>query len=214
MTGSDVAIELGTLADQINDAHRQAEESMRAGLGHALNAGRLLIEAKAACPHGSWGTWLSTNVTCSSRSAQAYMRVARRWDELAANPQGPADLSLDEALRLLATPATPAVSAGMIDVDDETRAALDAVEDHMRAALRGAAVNALEIGRTLAKSADILDGRFDEWVQIELEMTPTIAAGLVRLAARYRAEDIASLPLPEVGAIVEKYLLNWRFPDV
>ncbi len=72
------------------------------------------------------------------------MRVARRWDELAANTQNPADLSLDEALRLLATPAAPAVSAGMTDVDDDRT--LKAVEADMRAALVRAAVNALGIG--------------------------------------------------------------------
>ncbi len=45
-------------------------------------------------------------------------------------------------------------------------------------------------------------------------MTPTHANELIRLAARYRAEDIERLSDPEVGALVEKYLLSWMVPTV
>jgi hypothetical protein len=103
---------LPDLARRINDAHRQAQAAMQSGLARALDAGRLLLEAKAACGHGAWGAWLATNVECSARTAQAYMRIARHWTELGKNA-GSADLSLDGALRLLASPpAPPALVAG------------------------------------------------------------------------------------------------------
>ena len=42
-------ISLPDLAEQINDHHRQCETAMNAGLQHALEAGRLLTEAKGQC---------------------------------------------------------------------------------------------------------------------------------------------------------------------
>ena len=102
---------LGNLAERINDEHRRCEESVRASLVHAQTAGVLLLEAKAAVPHGAWGSWLADNVACSARTAQAYMRIARQWATLAeANPQRVADLSLRDALRFLSTPALSAES--------------------------------------------------------------------------------------------------------
>jgi hypothetical protein len=95
---------LATLAAEINHHHRQAEAALRSGLEHALEAGRLLIEAKSRCVHGTWGLWLADNFEGSARTAQAYMRVADRWPELQAKAQDSADLSLDGALKLLAAP--------------------------------------------------------------------------------------------------------------
>ena len=45
-------IALPDLADKINDAHRQCTTAMNAGLCHAMEAGRLLLEAKEQCTHG------------------------------------------------------------------------------------------------------------------------------------------------------------------
>jgi hypothetical protein len=95
---------LATLAEQINDHHRQAEAALRSGLEHALAAGRLLIEAKELCVHGTWGQWLAEHFEGSARTAQCYMRVAKRWPELEAKAQRVADLSFREAARLLAAP--------------------------------------------------------------------------------------------------------------
>lgn len=67
-----------------------------------LEIGRLLIQAKEALPHGSWGAYLRDRVDFSERQAQNFMRVAR---EYAANPQLVADLSLRKAIALLDVPA-------------------------------------------------------------------------------------------------------------
>jgi hypothetical protein len=82
---------LETLAARINAEHRAIEVALKAGLAHAYNAGMLLIEAKDACPHGRWLRWVAENCEFSERTAQNYMRVAERWDEL----QGCAERELD-----------------------------------------------------------------------------------------------------------------------
>ncbi len=93
--------ELEALASRINAEHRACEQAVGAALSHAINAGELLTEAKAGVPHGSWGAWLKANFEGSERTAQAYMKVYRRRDEIR---NGAADLSLGGALRELSAP--------------------------------------------------------------------------------------------------------------
>lgn len=89
------------LASRINEEHRRCEDAVGAALGHAINAGELLTRARAAVPHGSWGAWLEENFEGSARTAQAYMRVYRRRDEIR---NGAADSSLRGALKALSAP--------------------------------------------------------------------------------------------------------------
>jgi hypothetical protein len=98
------ALDLAALARRINAEHAAAGASFRAGLLHARAAGDLLLQAKAQVPHGEWLPWVADNLRCSERTAQAYMRVARRWEELEAKAQGLADLTLEGGLKLLAAP--------------------------------------------------------------------------------------------------------------
>lgn len=96
---------LDGLAKRINEEHRRCEGAVNAVLEHAMNAGDLLLEAKAQAPHGTWQGWLADHFDGSVRTAQAYMRVAARRGEVeAAKTQSSAPLSLDGALRALSTP--------------------------------------------------------------------------------------------------------------
>ena len=52
---------LDALADKINAEHEACRSAMRKGLEHALEAGRLLLEAKKGLPHGEWLPWLKEN---------------------------------------------------------------------------------------------------------------------------------------------------------
>jgi hypothetical protein len=98
------ALDLAALARRIKAEHAAAGASFQAGLLHARAAGDLLVQAKAQVPHGEWLPWVADNLRCSERTAQAYMRVARRWDELEAKAQGLADLTFEGGLKLLAAP--------------------------------------------------------------------------------------------------------------
>ena len=97
---------LADLAGQINAKHLAVQQALTAGLAHAVDAGKLLIQVKAMLDHGQWLPWLKGNCPAiSERTAQAYMRVAREYPSLAeANPQRVADLSFRQAIKFLAEP--------------------------------------------------------------------------------------------------------------
>src|SRR5262245_49802036 len=70
------------LAARINEAHDRCRAAMTDGVRHAVEAGKLLAEARENVRHGEWMPWLRANVTFSVRSAQAYMRLAENCREL------------------------------------------------------------------------------------------------------------------------------------
>ncbi len=94
--------DLTTLADRVNAEHRACEEALKTGLRHAMAAGELLLEAKGRVKHGDWGAWTRDNFEGSTRTAQAYMKVARELPSLEdAEAQRVADLSFRDALKVL-----------------------------------------------------------------------------------------------------------------
>jgi hypothetical protein len=96
---------LADLAGAIEAEHQAAHGAARAALDHALECGRLLLEAKAQLPHGSWLDWLERNTSVSARQSQRYMRLA------AARFEGRSDvashLTIEGALSALADRNAP-----------------------------------------------------------------------------------------------------------
>jgi protein gp37 len=68
-------------------------QHLHASAASAIEAGRMLIEAKAMLRHGDWLPWLRVHVEISGRTASDYMRLARD-----PNSQHAADLSIRAAL--------------------------------------------------------------------------------------------------------------------
>ncbi len=106
---SGIPQKLEDLAVAINEEHRACEGAMRSTLEHARRAGEMLIHAKTDVPHGEWEAWLKDNFEGSTRTAQGYMQVFRRWGELQ-ETQRVADLSLRGALKELSEPSAKAAS--------------------------------------------------------------------------------------------------------
>ncbi len=102
---------LNTLAEQINAEHRAFVGTLRKTVEHGIRAGELLAEAKAQCPHGTWLPWLEQNFEGAPRTAQEYMRLYSRRDEILANTRDSAHLSISGALRELAAPREESVEA-------------------------------------------------------------------------------------------------------
>ena len=90
------------LAVKIDAAHRAAKTAIQNALANAVRCGELLIQAKSQVPHGEWLAWLERQTSVSERTAQAYMRLARKLKS--ADPQRVADMSVREALAAIATP--------------------------------------------------------------------------------------------------------------
>lgn len=79
------SMDLTQLAEEAVSAADAAVRNSRAAVVQAVNAGRLLIAAKAKVEHGQFGEWLAEHwvgETRSKRSAQFYMDVVRKVDEL------------------------------------------------------------------------------------------------------------------------------------
>lgn len=120
-TDEKVAIEsakLTKLATEINAEHQKCLGSLQTGLSHAVKVGELLMQAKALCRHGAWEPWVSENFDASLRTAQAYMRVAKRLPDLKPKAQRAALLTLREALTELAEPVDGTDANRWVNAED------------------------------------------------------------------------------------------------
>ena len=99
------------LVSSIRDEHAQFCESFGKAIGHALEAGRLLLKAKSAIGHGRWLAWLAQNCDLPPRTAQGYMRLAKHPAmHLEGDPQRVADLSVRAATAHLAKHKSPNIN--------------------------------------------------------------------------------------------------------
>jgi hypothetical protein len=82
---TNATVDLPSLATRLNAEHQAACASADQTLAHAIEAGRLLTQAKDAVGHGGWIAWLERNFEGSPRLAQQYMRLARELPKLQAS---------------------------------------------------------------------------------------------------------------------------------
>lgn len=102
---------LSDLAQRIIAEHHQAEADVLSAVQHALNAGRMLVEAKSRIKHGGWGKWVrETFPKWKPRTERLYRWLANHWGEITAKWQataslnGDAPLTIDAAIKLLSAP--------------------------------------------------------------------------------------------------------------
>jgi hypothetical protein len=168
---------LPALAEQINQASAAAEANAKSAMQHALRAGRLLIEAKALTTHGDWENWLTANCTMAPRTAQAYMRLAKKLQELPADEaQRVADLPVREAIRAIATSPEAPARASMIRINDRTDADRAASTFKKGAAAMRDAAKWANVGKLDAKRVQSLRAK----LQAAVEELDRLAAVEVR----------------------------------
>ena len=86
------------LAARIRTHHEATVAALSSAVMSAMAAGDLLIEAKAALPHGQWLPWLADNCPhLSERSAQLYIKLAKHRPVIPDLELDPAGL-VDQAL--------------------------------------------------------------------------------------------------------------------
>lgn len=94
-------------ARRIVEAHDACAGAARDALAHAIRAGELLGQAKAALPHGQFGAFCES-LPFGATTARGYMRVSAHWASLdGPNRQRVADLPLRSLLLEMAEPARP-----------------------------------------------------------------------------------------------------------
>jgi hypothetical protein len=99
---------ISTLSDadlikSINDKMRSMLHSYRSSVGHAIEVGELLKEAKTRVGHGNFEPWLKEHCNLSFRTARRYMKLAESREQIEAQFKSAtlADLTLSGAQRLL-----------------------------------------------------------------------------------------------------------------
>jgi len=94
-------------ADGIAAAIRREQEAASAAaqsaVDHALEAGRLLAEARQGIPHGGWESFVRDRCGIAPRTARLYLQLDANRERLA-NRQRDAGLTVREAARLVAEP--------------------------------------------------------------------------------------------------------------
>src|SRR5438552_3021336 len=94
-----LSIPLSKRAAKINELHNQAMMYASTTLEKFRSVGMLLIEAKKVIRRGHFGPWVAEYCHFSARTAQGYVRLATKWDQLSGRQQ--ATLGLEGALDLL-----------------------------------------------------------------------------------------------------------------
>ena len=62
--------------------HDSAQQAAMSAVQYAARCGEKLLQAKAACGHGEWDSWLNGNCKISRRQSYKYMQLAREMPEL------------------------------------------------------------------------------------------------------------------------------------
>jgi Protein of unknown function (DUF3102) len=131
---------LAGIAADIRALHAGIRRSAEQAARDSIEAGKLLIEAKAGLAHGEWENWLRQNCDLSARTARRYMTIGRSGLE----PAIVADLGL--------TAAATAMTQERLEIAS------------LRRLGRGAWRNLLEIGRRFGAVRDTLDDeQFRAW---------------------------------------------------
>src|SRR4051812_38215225 len=107
------ATKLDDMATEIKTEHDAVLHAVRTSLAHARNAGELLSQAKQQVKETEfqWGKWVERKCGIIERTANNYLRIYERWDEIEAKSKAqPGDLvrlTVRAALAMLKTTTRP-----------------------------------------------------------------------------------------------------------
>lgn len=148
-------------------------QAKRLVLGHAIEIGRRLEEAKAMVPYGEWGNYISRELEYSQSTANNFMRIYNEYGAAQQSLFGPVaesqtfgKLSYSKALQLLAVPREEREAfAEAVDAEHlSTRELEQAIRerDEARKAAEEAQAREREAREELAETAEMLDQTLEE----------------------------------------------------
>ena len=191
--GSQPARTLEMVTEEIRYLDHQAK---RLVLGHAIEIGRRLEEAKALVPYGEWGNYIRDQLNYSQSTAQNFMRI---FDEYGAAQQslfGPVaesqalgNLSYTKALALLAVPR---------EEREEFAAEVDA--EHISSRELAEAIRERDEARKAQEAAEAKVKEIEDYVDksnrnVDRAEAETIRAQKERDAAKKELEDLKNRPI-------------------
>jgi hypothetical protein len=113
---------LSDLAKQIVEKHQAATAALATCVEYALDAGDMLIEAKAAVGSGQFGEWVELNCKIPPRTARFYMQLARRRYVIEPAISAHSGLTLREAARIASgAPASKTATVAALGTGDRQR---------------------------------------------------------------------------------------------
>ena len=150
-----------TLAMVTAEIRSLDEQAKRLMLGHAIEIGRRLKEAKELVPYGEWGDYIEHELSYSQSTANNFMRIFEEYGAAQQSLFGPVaesqtlgNLSYTKALKLLAVPREEREDFA-VEVDAEhlsTRELAQAIRerDEARKALQTSEARLSDTQRTLS----------------------------------------------------------------
>ena len=177
------------LAGEINAEHLAFVGSLKRTAEHGIRCGELLTQAKEQCPHGTWLDWLGNNFRGSARSAQVYMQMYKKRDEIRAKAQSSALLSISGALEEISAPKEeedPEREEKIAAMKERTRAREEREQQSRRKnqplMLMEANTKLLKARREVREAINQLEGvEFDEEARESLEAEALAVARACRL---------------------------------
>lgn len=148
-------------------------QAKRLVLGHAIEIGRRLTEAKEMVPYGEWGNYITRELEYSQSTANNFMRIYAEYGAAQQSLFGPVaesqtlgKLSYSKALQLLAVPREERESfAEEVDAEHLSTRELEAAireRDEARKRAEAAEAREKEAREELAETADMLDKTLEE----------------------------------------------------
>ena len=142
--------------EKANAYHEKAVAAHQSSLTYARVSGRYLRQLKDCFCYGRWLKWVDQNFKGKRRTAQIYMRIHRRWDEL---PKDGVE-SINQALRHL----SPTRQAGKrFGIEDLVRS------QAFKAFLKEALKDWRDEEKKFLKEQLPLDGRLQELIREAME---------------------------------------------
>jgi len=108
-----VSVPLEDLAGQIRTGIRDLKNSLGNALRIALDVGDALVAARERVPPGKWQKWLRENCFLAVRTANLYVELAGRRDDIEAEIDRVGEMSLRAAKRLISRKSEE-------EIDEET----------------------------------------------------------------------------------------------
>lgn len=177
MSGEIITTEAGkparTLAQVTEEIRYLDTQAKRLVLGHAIEIGRRLKEAKELVPYGEWGDYIEKELSYSQSTAQNFMRIFEEYGAAQQSLFGPVaesqtlgNLSYTKALKLLAVPrAEREEFAEAVDAAHISTRELEAAireRDEARKAQAAAEAREKEAREELSETAEMLDKTLEE----------------------------------------------------